>query len=80
MATTATASTTTHVSRSRERLLTPMEAAELLTLQPSTLAEYRTHGKGPRFIRLSRNTVRYKLTDLLDFIHSQESVNPKEER
>jgi predicted DNA-binding transcriptional regulator AlpA len=61
-----------------ERLLTPIEAAEILTLQASTLAEYRSQGKGPKFVRLSKNLVRYKLSDILNYIRSQQSVNPEE--
>lgn len=77
MATTAKSNQTV-VPSSTERLLTPTEAAELLTLQPSTLAEYRTKGKGPKFIRLAKNVVRYKLSDVLTYIKSQESLTPED--
>lgn len=77
MATTAK-SIQTVVPNPTERLLTPTEAAELLTLQPSTLADYRSTGRGPRFVRLSKNLVRYKLSDVLKYIASRQSVNPEE--
>jgi len=78
MATPATKSAITHIPRSLERLLTPAEAAELLTLQPSTLAEYRSTGRGPKYVRISKNQVRYKFSDVLTYIHSQRSLNPEE--
>ena len=78
MATTAK-SIQTVAAHSSERLLTPTEAAELLTLQPSTLAEYRSTGRGPRFVRMSKNLVRYKLSDILNYIASHQSVSPEEE-
>lgn len=68
----------THVPPALDRLLTPSEAAQLLTLQPSTLAEYRTTARGPKFVRLAKNLVRYKLSDLLSYIDSQKSVDPEE--
>jgi predicted DNA-binding transcriptional regulator AlpA len=78
MATIAAKSVVTLVPSSVERFLTPTEAAELLTIQPSTLAEYRSTGKGPRFVRLSKNLVRYKLSDVVKYIHSRQSQNPEE--
>lgn len=62
-----------------ERLLTPAEASQLLTLAPSTLAEYRSSGKGPKFVRLSQNKIVYKVSDVLEYIASQESTDPKSE-
>lgn len=66
------------ISTTADRLLTPNEAAKLLTLQPSTLAEYRTTARGPKFVRLAKNLVRYKLSDVLSYIDSQKSVDPEE--
>jgi len=55
---------------SSERLLSPVEAGELLQLQPSTLAQYRSKGQGPKYVRLSKNVVRYKFSDLISYIDS----------
>ena len=50
-----------------EKLLKPAAAAEFFTLSASTLANWRSSGGGPRFIRLSDRAIRYRLGDLLEF-------------
>ncbi|MEY8655214.1 helix-turn-helix transcriptional regulator [Brachybacterium paraconglomeratum] len=57
-----------------ERLLTPPEAAELLGIAPQTLANWRSMGKGPRFVRVGSRSVRYRLSDLLAYVESLETV------
>lgn len=50
------------------RLLTPREAAEVVSLSVSTLAKRRClTSEGPRFVRLGR-AIRYQLSDLLEFV------------
>jgi predicted DNA-binding transcriptional regulator AlpA len=50
-----------------DRLLRPREAAELLSLSPSTLASWRSRGRGPAFVRLGA-AIRYRMTDLEDYL------------
>ena len=54
----------------QRHLLNTPEAAEYLDLQPCTLETWRSRGGGPKFLKLGR-AVRYRLTDLDDFIESR---------
>ncbi len=56
-----------------ERYLTRSEAAEILGLQPQTLAKWGMTGAGPKFLRLNARVVRYKLSDILVFLESSAS-------
>ena len=42
------------------------EAADYLRLSPATLNEWRTKGKGPKFVRMGR-AVRYRQEDLDEY-------------
>jgi predicted DNA-binding transcriptional regulator AlpA len=44
--------------------LTEGAAATILHLSRRTLQHYRLHGTGPRFLRLSARTIRFKRDDL----------------
>jgi len=44
-------------------LLTTQAAAELLCLDPGTLAQLRVKGTGPRFVKMGQ-AVRYRVEDL----------------
>jgi predicted DNA-binding transcriptional regulator AlpA len=46
------------------RLLTPEVVAETTGLSVETLAQWRSQGKGPPYVKISRNCVRYRQTDL----------------
>lgn len=48
----------------RDRLLNTKEAADYLGLSPRTLEGYRSRGGGPLYVAISRNVVRYRLSDL----------------
>lgn len=51
-----------------ERLLTPREAADYLGLTPRFLTERRHRGSSPPVIRLSSRCIRYRLSDLDEWI------------
>lgn len=54
-------------------LLNEREAAGLLRLARHTLRDWRSEGRGPRFIRLGsgkRASIRYDLSDLQSFIEA----------
>lgn len=51
-------------------LLTTPEAAAYLRIKPTTLEQNRWNGTGCRFVKIGRN-VRYRLTDLDDFISTR---------
>ena len=64
--------TTTHlapVPADRRTLLTTAHASQVTGLRPGTLANLRSAGKGPRFVRLG-SAVRYLAGDLADWIES----------
>jgi len=46
------------------RLLTAEEVAAQTTLSVETLAQWRSQRKGPPYVKISRNCVRYRQSDL----------------
>jgi hypothetical protein len=53
----------------KNRRLTNAEAAELMGIAPNTLEGKRTHGTGPRFIRMPNSRrVSYTERDVLEFM------------
>jgi len=50
-----------------EKILTQVEAAQILGVSERTLERHRTAGTGPRFTRLGR-LIRYREQDLIDFV------------
>lgn len=48
-------------------VLTTSEAAAYLSIQPTTLEQWRWNGKSPRFVKIGRS-VRYRITDLDAFL------------
>ena len=53
-----------------KEFFTTAEAANLLSLQASTLHQWRWSGQGPKFVRLGTRSIRYRHQDLLDWIDS----------
>lgn len=51
-----------------EALVDENVAAEVINLSPRTLQAKRLNGEGPRFIRISRRCVRYRMRDVLDWL------------
>lgn len=49
------------------RLLTPKQASEILAVSRRTLEYWRMTGEGPRYLKLSRATIRYTAIDLASF-------------
>ena len=47
--------------------LPPKEAADFLKVTPRYLEAKRHHGGGPKYIRLAKNRVRYRLKELIEF-------------
>jgi predicted DNA-binding transcriptional regulator AlpA len=46
------------------RLLTPEDVAVLTGLSVETLAQWRSQKRGPPYVKISRNCVRYRQSDL----------------
>lgn len=55
-------------AKSSEQLLTAEDVAKVVGLSPETLAQWRSQGRGIPFIKISRNCVRYRQTDLDTFL------------
>jgi predicted DNA-binding transcriptional regulator AlpA len=51
-------------SATSSRLLSAIEVAERTGLLMETLAQWRSQGKGPPYLKISRNCVRYQQCDL----------------
>lgn len=49
-------------------LLTQREAATILRLSERTLERLRVQGVGPKFVRCSRRSIRYREADLNEWI------------
>jgi hypothetical protein len=54
--------------RGRAELLTPAQAAAILSVQAKVLERWRGTGGGPAFVRLSSKTIRYRRDDIDDFV------------
>jgi hypothetical protein len=61
-----------------DRLLTPAEAGEVLGVATHTLANWRWTGKGPRYIRIGRQTIRYPQEALQEFASSELTMREPE--
>jgi predicted DNA-binding transcriptional regulator AlpA len=58
-----------------ETLLTTVEASNVLRLSARTLEDMRWRGGGPRYLRLSRNAIRYRQSDLMEWAEAKARVN-----
>lgn len=54
-----------------QRYLTTAEAAEYLGLAKRTLDGYRLRGGGPKFYKRGRNIIRYRASDLDDWLREE---------
>ena len=61
-----------------DRLLTECEAAKFLTIPAATLHYWRTRRvrRGPRFVKIHRRAVRYRVRDLRVFLEIH-TIRPK---
>jgi predicted DNA-binding transcriptional regulator AlpA len=64
----------------QDQLLTEVEAAQALGYSPRALQNWRLRGGGPRYVKVSARSIRYRRRDLIDWIdrrtreHSSENV------
>jgi len=56
-------------------LLTTIQAAEILSLKPRTMESWRFCGRGPRFIAISTRAVRYRLSDITEWIDAHARIS-----
>lgn len=56
-----------------EPLGKPEEVAEVIQKPPKTLAEWRSRGRGPRFIKMEGGEIRYDWADVRAWLAEQKS-------
>jgi predicted DNA-binding transcriptional regulator AlpA len=66
-------------AQSRNPLLDEDEAAEYLGLSPRTLQGLRVKGGGPDYIKIGSRAVRYRLSDLEEFIEERRQSSTSED-
>lgn len=60
------------------RLVTEHEAADMLCYSVRALQNWRHRGGGPRFVKVSARSVRYRIADLLDWIDARTVAHTSE--
>jgi len=65
------------MNRTPDQLLTTAELGEYLGVSKQSLAQMRTNGTGPRFIRASAGNIRYRWAEVMAWIeaNSHESTD-----
>lgn len=62
-----------------EEVLRTPEAARFVGLSPSTLEKLRRTGGGPKFIKLARRVVVYRVEDLRAWLTEREAAQPRKD-
>tara|TARA_R110002051_G_scaffold30487_3_gene70570 strand:+ start:29354 stop:29578 length:225 start_codon:yes stop_codon:yes gene_type:complete len=62
-------------SVSQEQLLNETQAADILCYSVRALQNWRHRGGGPRFVKVSARSVRYRYSDLVAWIESRTVCN-----
>jgi predicted DNA-binding transcriptional regulator AlpA len=62
-------------SVSQEQLLNETQAADILCYSVRALQNWRHRGGGPRFVKVSARSVRYRYSDLVSWIESRTVSN-----
>lgn len=61
------------------RLMTTIEAAEVLGVSVKVLQKWRCEGGGPKYVRVSYRVVKYLERDLLDWVESRSMRSTSQE-
>ena len=51
--------------------LNDLEAARIIGIAPITLRQWRSHGKGPKYLRIGGKCVRYRRSDIESWLDGQ---------
>lgn len=54
-------------------LMTELEAANFLQIQPKTLQRWRMQGVGPKCVKIGKKNIRYKMDDLMEWVDKPRS-------
>ena len=68
-----------HAIPPAEHLLTEKAAAVLLSISVSSLQKYRVLGGGPAYLRIGTKRVRYRRSDLIEWLQGCTHANTTEE-
>ena len=60
-----------------DKLLTEKQAAEKLSIQPSTLRTWRFHRRGPNYLKIG-GAVRYEESEIVSFFDKSRVSHPAE--
>lgn len=71
------AKASTSLDSGRDALITEQAAATILSIQTSTLQNWRWQGVGPRFYKVGGRLVRYRRADLEAWLSNCAHENPK---
>lgn len=63
-----------------DSLLNIQEAARYVSLSVSSLAKFRVYGGGPKYVRLSPRSIRYRKSDLDEWVAARMHANTTEYR
>jgi predicted DNA-binding transcriptional regulator AlpA len=66
----ANGSTTSKEATPDDFLLTPEETSDILKVAPQTLANWRSQGKGPSWVKLGSRRCRYRRSEIDRFIEA----------
>lgn len=60
-----------------DRYLTPKEAAQSVGVLVATLANWRSQGRGPIYVVISKRCIRYRPEDITLWLHQEKEPNSK---
>ena len=58
-----------------DRMLNGKSTADFLQVSWKTLARWRSEGGGPPYLRLSRTSIRYRMSDLVEWLKKLERTS-----
>ncbi len=61
-------------------LLTQEQTCEFLGVTKSTLASWRCSGKGPKYIKISRRSIKYPVDELHEFLRKRTIASTSQEQ
>ncbi|MBT3788618.1 MAG: helix-turn-helix domain-containing protein [Alphaproteobacteria bacterium] len=75
---TATSSNSGKIDETHESLLNEVQAAEILNISIRTLQAWRRLAAGPQFIRLSARAIRYRHSDVDEWLKARTALSTKD--
>lgn len=60
-------------------LLTPDDVARMMRVSRRTVSTWRYRGQGPRYVHVTHNCVRYRMSEVRKWLNDQEKQEQKQE-